>query len=698
MRAFMLAVTGLVVGVIACTSGGTAVEVERTPVAAITVQLPATSLTEGQTARAVATPLAADGSPLANRPVVWQSSISAVATVSESGMIAAVSPGHTVISAASEGVSGQANMDVVAPLPVPVAAVSVALSASSATPGQSAQATATTLDANNNVLTGRSIAWSSSNSAVATISGSGAISAVAVGTTQITATSEGVMGSATFTVTSAPPVPVASVTVSLAASSRNPGETTQATATTRDANNNVLTGRVITWSSSNTSVATVSSSGLVTAVAAGTTQIKATSEGQSGSATLTVAPVPVASVSVSLAASSRNPGQTTQATATTRDANNNVLTGRVITWSSSNTGVATVSSSGLVTAIAVGAVQIIAACEGQRDSAALTVVSATPPPVASVTVALGNNVLNPGASTQATATTRDANNNVLSGRTISWSSSDTTFAKVSQTGLVTAVAAGSAQITATSEGQSGAAQLTVQLAGASNEPSGMTVITDRPFDALGEMGWDDNGSGGAIIQDPTAPRSPSSILRTTLPKGFTAGGGTFSGDLFFPGKRTLYISYWARLSSNWQGQSADVNKQFYAYTNGTTPNIYFDAHGAGSNPLVPQLAGQDIIAGGIGGDPLNPDWNPNLLPSAQLIRGSWYHIEVVLVGNTSGSRNGSIDWYLDGVHIGSYSGIQFQSGAAVWTQLHYTNLWGGGGGTTAQAQTLDFDHLYISAK
>jgi len=553
MRAFMLAVTGLVVGVIACTSGGTAVEVERTPVAAITVQLPATSLTEGQTARAVATPLAADGSPLANRPVVWQSSISAVATVSESGMIAAVSPGHTVISAASEGVSGQANMDVVAPLPVPVAAVSVALSASSATPGQSAQATATTLDANNNVLTGRSIAWSSSNSAVATISGSGAISAVAVGTTQITATSEGVMGSATFTVTSAPPVPVASVTVSLAASSRNPG-------------------------------------------------------------------------------------QTTQATATTRDANNNVLTGRVITWSSSNTGVATVSSSGLVTAIAVGAVQIIAACEGQRDSAALTVVSATPPPVASVTVALGNNVLNPGASTQATATTRDANNNVLSGRTISWSSSDTTFAKVSQTGLVTAVAAGSAQITATSEGQSGAAQLTVQLAGASNEPSGMTVITDRPFDALGEMGWDDNGSGGAIIQDPTAPRSPSSILRTTLPKGFTAGGGTFSGDLFFPGKRTLYISYWARLSSNWQGQSADVNKQFYAYTNGTTPNIYFDAHGAGSNPLVPQLAGQDIIAGGIGGDPLNPDWNPNLLAGRGTTSRSysWETLRVPATGASTG--------------------------------------------------------------
>jgi hypothetical protein len=226
----------------------------------------------------------------------------------------------------------------------------------------------------------------------------------------------------------------------------------------------------------------------------------------------------------------------------------------------------------------------------------------------------------------------------------------------------------------------------------------MTVISDRPFDALNELGWDDSGSGGKIVQDATAPQSPSNILRTTLPAGFQAGGGTFSGDLFFTGKRTFYVSYWGRVSSNWQGQDAGVNKQFYAYTNGTTPNIYFDAHGTGSGPLVPQLAGQDIIKGGIGGDPLNPDWAPNLVPSVRIIRGQWYHVEVVLVGNTAGSANGSIDWYFNGVHVGSYSNVQFQSGAAVWTQLHYTNLWGGGGGSTAAAQTLDFDHMYLSAK
>src|SRR6266850_6682528 len=364
MRTFILAVTGLALGVIACSSsdGTSVVIVQKTPVASVSLVLPAPSLIAGQKEKATAVPRDASGAPLSDRPVTWQSSSSAVASVTDSGMISAVARGSATISATSEGVSAQASMSVLDPAPAPVASVSVALGASSLNPGQTTQATATTRDASNNVLTGRAITWGSSNTGIATVSSAGLVTAIAVGSAQITGTSEGQSGSSTLTVTSSPPVPVASVSVALAASSRNPGQTTQATATTRDANNNVLTGRSISWSTSNSSIATVSGSGLVTAVAVGTAQIAATSEGQTGSATLTVAspPVPVASVNVALASSSINTGQTTQATATTRDANNNVLTGRVITWSSSNTGVATVSTSGLVRAIAVGTVQIIA--------------------------------------------------------------------------------------------------------------------------------------------------------------------------------------------------------------------------------------------------------------------------------------------------------------------------------------------------
>jgi uncharacterized protein YjdB len=66
------------------------------------------------------------------------------------------------------------------------------------------------------------------------------------------------------------------------------GFTAPLTALTRDASGNVLTGRVVTWTSSNTAVASVSSAGVVTGVKVGTATITATSEGKTGTATVTV--------------------------------------------------------------------------------------------------------------------------------------------------------------------------------------------------------------------------------------------------------------------------------------------------------------------------------------------------------------------------------------------------------------------------
>jgi len=132
----------------------------------------------------------------------------------------------------------------------------------------------------------------------------------------------------------------------------------------------------VTWASSNTSVATVSSSGLVTGKVAGSATITATSEGQSGTAAITVVHVPVASVTVSPASASVPAGSALQLTATPKDAAGNPLSGRTIAWSSSNTAVATVSSSGLVSGVVAGSATITAMSEGQSGTAAITV---TPP-------------------------------------------------------------------------------------------------------------------------------------------------------------------------------------------------------------------------------------------------------------------------------------------------------------------------------
>src|SRR5205085_477050 len=216
------------------------------------------------------------------------------------------------------------------------------------------------------------------------------------------------------------------------------------------------------WGSSNPSVATVDGSGLVTGATGGTATITATVEGKSGVSSITVSTVPVASVSVSPASANLQQGQTVQLAATPRDAAGNPLTGRAVSWVSTNSSAATVSGSGLVTGVGGGAATITASSEGQAGTAAITV---TTVPVASVTVSPGSAALLTGQTIQLTATPKDAGGNALSGRVVSWATSNGSVATVTTSGLVIGVAAGAATITATSEGKSGTALVTVVVPG-----------------------------------------------------------------------------------------------------------------------------------------------------------------------------------------------------------------------------------------
>ena len=271
------------------------------------------------------------------------------------------------------GVTDTATVTVTA---VPVAAVSVSPASASVTAGQTVQLAATTSDAAGNALSGRAVAWTSSALGVATVSSSGLVSALAVGSATITATSEGHSATVALTVSS---VPVASVAVTPASSGVQVGATIQFTAVAKDLAGNVLNGRTVTWASGNGAVVTVSGTGLATGVAAGTGTITATTEGKNGTATVTVTSIPVASVSLSPASASVSVGQTVQFVATPKDANGNALTGRTVTWGSSNSSVATVSGSGLASGAAAGSATITATSEGKNGSATITV-TAPPPP------------------------------------------------------------------------------------------------------------------------------------------------------------------------------------------------------------------------------------------------------------------------------------------------------------------------------
>src|SRR5439155_1438945 len=433
-------------------------------VASVAVSPASVALQAGQTVQLAATPQDTGGNPLAGRVVTWASNTTAVATVAASGLVTGV--------AARRGGAAMT----VERAPVPVASVGVAPGSATMQAGQTVQLAATPKDVNGNPLSGRVVTWASSTPAVATVDASGLVTSVAAGSATITATSEGQSGTALISVTAAP---VASVAVTPAAVGLQPGGTVQLTATPKDANGNPLTGRGVVWTSSTGAVATVGSSGLVTAVATGGATITATSEGQSGTASITVPPVPVATVAVTPASASVDEGKTVQLTATPKDAAGNPLSGRVVTWTSSNTAAATVNSSGLVTAKLAGAATITATSEGQSGTSAITVVHVA---VAWVAVAPASASVKEGQTVQLVATLKDGSGNTLTGRTVSWASSNTAAATVTGSGLVSGVTAGTATITATSETVSGTAAVTVTAASAGGQFGHVFVVTEENTD------------------------------------------------------------------------------------------------------------------------------------------------------------------------------------------------------------------------
>ncbi|HJU67407.1 MAG TPA: Ig-like domain-containing protein [Gemmatimonadaceae bacterium] len=202
----------------------------------------------------------------------------------------------------------------------------------------------------------------------------------------------------------------------------------------------------------------------VTAIDGGTARIIVGFTGDPGGARDTIVVTntarPVATVSLRPDSTGVFVGATTTLTAALLDAAGDTIRQRAATFSSVDTTLATVSSSGVVTGVRVGRARIVASREGRADTSTVTV---TLRPVNTVSVAPADTTVRVGNTVQLTATLRAANNAVLTGRPVTWTSSDTTIARVSGTGLVTGVAASSqfVTITATSEGRSGNARVIV---------------------------------------------------------------------------------------------------------------------------------------------------------------------------------------------------------------------------------------------
>jgi uncharacterized protein YjdB len=512
-------VTAIKVGTVqvAASTGGRSglaqVTVTNTPVAAVHVSPGNKSLFVEESFQLTAETRDAAGNVLTDRPVTWSSNNEGVATVNASGLVTALSPGGAIITAVSEGRSAPASITVSA---IPVASIQVTPATQTLVEGQTAQLQAQPLDENGNPLPGRVTLWFTDNASVATVTSAGLVTGQSPGNATITATSEG--KSASTAVTVQPRAPNA-VVVTPAQVLIQEGSTSQLTVQVLDNLGVEIPNSVVSYSSSAASIATVSSTGLVTGVVPGKATITATSGGKSGSAEVTVTPTPVASVVVSPSSPSIVVGRSATLTAQALSASGQPLSGRVVFWSSSVPSVADVSSSGSVTGLNVGTAVVFASIDGVLGWANVTVISV---PVASVTVSPSTSSVAIGQTTQLTATLTDASGNTLSGRVVTWSSSQTSIATVSGSGLVTGVSGGTATITATSEGQVGTATVDVVS-------PGVRTITITPSSAtipiLGSVTLTATvrDPSGAIIGAPVSWSSNNSLVASVSSNGTVIG-------------------------------------------------------------------------------------------------------------------------------------------------------------------------------
>ena len=264
-------------------SGSVSVEVGETlSLSSLEVSAADASLRMGETTTVKAEAEYSDGSEQLVTPT-WSSSDPGVASVTAEGVVAALAVGTTVITGTYEDQSGSVNIDVSEA--VSLSSIEVFAEDSSLRVGETTtvKAEAEYSDGSEQLVTPT---WSSSDPGVASVTAEGVVAALAVGTTVITGTYEDQSGSVNIDVSEA--VSLSSIEVFAEDSSLTVGQTTTVTATASytDGTSAVISAN---WASSDTSVATVTTSGTVTALAVGTTTITATAEGQSGSIAVTVA-------------------------------------------------------------------------------------------------------------------------------------------------------------------------------------------------------------------------------------------------------------------------------------------------------------------------------------------------------------------------------------------------------------------------
>jgi uncharacterized protein YjdB len=300
--------------------------------------------------------------------------------------------------------------------------------------------TADVFNARHRIIPNEPVTWTARNPSIATISATGIATSVGIGATYIVGTAGVAADSALLIVSNrASTVTISPATVAL----HSVGDTTRLTAVARNELGNVIAGAAIAWTTVDSTVATVSSGGLVRAVATGATNIRATADGVTASVTVTVAndiaSLSITSGDVTLASI----GDAVTLTVDIRNALGASLPSGAAVWTTGDANVATVSGSGLVTAIGGGQTTIRATSPTNSSLTSAVTVTVTNAPVS---IALNHSLdtlTALGRTLTYAAVVRNARGDVISNAAVGWTSSSPGVASVgAQTGLATALAVG----------------------------------------------------------------------------------------------------------------------------------------------------------------------------------------------------------------------------------------------------------------
>ncbi|HJE92895.1 Ig-like domain-containing protein [Anaerotignum lactatifermentans] len=392
-----------------------------------------------------------------NKNVTWSSDHEAIATVDQNGTVTARRGGQATITVTTADGSKTATCTVRVRIQIgePVQSVGLNKTELALEVGKTGtlEAKVEPSDATN-----KNVTWSSSNSEVATVD-NGVVTAVSAGEAIITVTTEDGGKTATCKVTVNAPqtVPVTGVTLDKAELTLEKGSTGTLKATVEPQN---ATNNTVTWSSSNPEVATVDN-GVVTAVSAGEAIITVTTEDGAKTATCKVtvnAPqtVPVTGVTLDKTSLDLKTGDNTTLTATV---NPESATNKDVTWISDKPEIAAVKG-GTVTAKAAGtAIIAVTTIDGGKIATCTVTVIPKTVQVSGIQVQ-GSASVYVGGSTKLTATVTPTN---ATNQKVTWSSNNESVATVGTDGTVTAVSAGTATITVTTEDGQKTAACTVTV-------------------------------------------------------------------------------------------------------------------------------------------------------------------------------------------------------------------------------------------